>query len=99
VATLEQAIQEQSAPVILIAHSLGCLTVAHWAAQTQQRIQGALLVAVPDPARTNFPSEAKNFAPVPLQKLPFKSLIVASSNDPMAQSTMLKRARKRGVAN
>lgn len=82
VVTLEQSIQEQSAPVILIAHSLGCLTVAHWAAQTQQRIQGALLVAVPDPAGTNFPSEAKNFAPVPLQKLPFKSLIVASSNDP-----------------
>jgi hypothetical protein len=81
VATLEQAIQQQTAPVILVAHSLGCLTVAHWAAQTQQKIQGALLVAVPDPAGINFPEDAKNFAPVPLQKLPFKSIVVCSSND------------------
>ena len=33
VQALEQAIAAERSPVILIAHSLGCITVAHWAAQ------------------------------------------------------------------
>ncbi len=32
VAALAEAIAADSTPVILIAHSLGCITVAHWAA-------------------------------------------------------------------
>ena len=32
VQALEQAIAAERSPVILIAHSLGCITVAHWAA-------------------------------------------------------------------
>ena len=34
--------------VVLVAHSLGCLTVAEWAARTNKKIKAALLVAPPD---------------------------------------------------
>ncbi|WP_310630491.1 alpha/beta hydrolase [Paraburkholderia sp.] len=73
--------------VLLAAHSLGCLTVAHWAAHfssaaTRAKVAGALLVAVPDPHGPEFPRDASGFDPVPLDALPFASIVVASSDDP-----------------
>lgn len=90
VATLEQAVQQQTQPVILVAHSLGCLTVAHWAAQTQQHLQGALLVSVPDPQGTNFPKDAKGYEHTPMQLLPFKSIMVCSTNDPYGSAAYMQ---------
>ena len=55
VAALAEAIAADSTPVILIAHSLGCITVAHWAAtapsQFLRQVRGALLVAPADVER------------------------------------------------
>ncbi|WP_139674364.1 alpha/beta hydrolase [Pseudomonas sp. F16(2018)] len=86
VQALEQAIAAERSPVILIAHSLGCITVAHWAAQAspdlQQRVRGALLVAPADVERPNCAPALRNFAPIPLQALPFPSQVVSSDNDP-----------------
>jgi predicted alpha/beta hydrolase family esterase len=65
-----------------VAHSLACLQVAHWAARTKLKVQGALLVAPPDPKRKVFPKAAIGFAPVPNKKLGFLSILVDSSNDP-----------------
>src|SRR5438128_2055695 len=52
VTTLDQAIRTARAPVVLVAHSLGCLAVAWWAALAGQTwawpVAGALLVAPPD---------------------------------------------------
>ena len=49
VAALDQALAgENLARVVLVAHSLGCATIAHWAAQYGRRIRGALLVAPSD---------------------------------------------------
>ena len=79
---LEQAVAETSKSPVLVAHSLGCLCVAHWAAGTTLKIAGALLVAPPDPEETGFPSEATGFSPVPLRSFDFPSIVVASSNDP-----------------
>ena len=45
-------------------------------------MQGAFLVAVPDPQSEWFPATAHGFAPVPMAPLPFRSLVVASANDP-----------------
>jgi predicted alpha/beta hydrolase family esterase len=45
-------------------------------------VAGALLVAVPDPSGAHFPQDASGFAPVPLTRLPFASIVVASSDDP-----------------
>src|SRR5260370_1125346 len=44
-------------------------------------IKGALLVAPSDTAADTFPTGTKGFSPVPLIKLPFKSITVASNND------------------
>ena len=86
VATLDAAVRDAGHDVVLVAHSLGCLTVAHWAASadaaTLGRIAGALLVAPPDPSRADFPAQIQGFANVPLRALPFRSIVVMSSDDP-----------------
>ncbi len=69
-----------SAPV-LVAHSLACLLVAHWASRSTRAIQGALLVAVPDPDAPAFPADARGFSPLPMRPLPFPSIVVASADD------------------
>ncbi|EKT4467182.1 alpha/beta hydrolase [Pseudomonas putida] len=83
---LEQAIAAERSPVILIAHSLGCITVAHWAAQASpallRQVHGALLVAPADVERPTCAPALRNFAPIPLQALPFPSQVVSSDNDP-----------------
>ena len=79
VASLARTIALQPSPVIIVAHSLGCITTAHLPAEAAACIQGALLVAPADPERRAILSD---FAPVPYQKLPYRSVLVASSNDP-----------------
>jgi len=79
---LEQAVEKIGEHPVLVAHSLGCLCVAHWAACTSLKIKGALLVAPPNPEEADFPSEATGFSPVPLRSFGFPSIVVASSNDP-----------------
>ncbi|HEX7916254.1 RBBP9/YdeN family alpha/beta hydrolase [Rudaea sp.] len=81
-ARLEAAVARTGPETVLVAHSLGCLLVAHWAANTHLRVKAALLVAVPDPAGPEFPSVAIGFADPPARPLPFRSLIVASRDDP-----------------
>jgi predicted alpha/beta hydrolase family esterase len=85
--TLDAALDAARAPVVFAAHSLGCLTTAFWASQYASaaqlaKVAGALLVAVPDPAEAHFPQDATGFAPVPLTRLPFATIVVASSDDP-----------------
>lgn len=82
VAALDAAVQRSGERSVLVAHSLACLQVAHWAAQTAHRIRAALLVAVPDPSGPSFPAEASGFAPLPMQRFAFPSIVVASSDDP-----------------
>lgn len=81
---LEAAVCKSGPTTILVAHSLGCLLVAHWAATSHQAVAGALLVAPPDPQAAAFPSSIQGFAPIPLHPLPFRSTLVASSDDPYA---------------
>jgi predicted alpha/beta hydrolase family esterase len=82
VSSLELAAQRAAPGAIIAAHSLGCLVLAHWLARTSVSIAGALLVAIPDPSRTSFPVQAVGFAPVPLERFPCPSIVVASSDDP-----------------
>lgn len=90
VARLQQAIEQAAGPVVLIAHSLGCITVAHWAEQATaaalQQVQGVLLVAPADVERVGCPQALVNFAPVPQRRLPFPSVLVGSTNDPAASA-------------
>ncbi|MBC6612766.1 serine hydrolase family protein [Hymenobacter sp. BT507] len=81
VQTLDAAVAAAGSQVVLVAHSLACATVAHWAATTRHQLQGALLVAPADVDRPDFPPEVIGFAPMPLARLPFPSTVVASTDD------------------
>ncbi len=90
VAELQRSIASDPRPTILIAHSLGCITVAHWAAQAPleslRRVRAALLVAPADVERANCPPALQNFAPIPQHSLPFPSQLVGSDNDTAASA-------------
>src|SRR5215470_16324382 len=45
---LDRAVAACEQPPILVAHSLGCVLVAHWARQARRPISSALLVAPAD---------------------------------------------------
>jgi predicted alpha/beta hydrolase family esterase len=78
---IEAAVAAAGPEVVIAAHSLGCIALAHWALQTKLSIKGALLVAPADTERPGFPEVAKGFAPIPMASLPFKSIVVSSTND------------------
>jgi len=84
VEALEAAVRAQPEPPILVAHSLGCLAVAHWAAGSDAAIHAALLVALPDPKGASFPPEATGFDPVPVSLGGRRVRLVASADDPYA---------------
>ncbi len=79
VASITQTILAQPGPVVIAAHSLGCIATTHLPSEAAQRIQGALLVAPADPERRGVLSD---FAPVPYHPLLYRSIVVASTNDP-----------------
>jgi len=79
VAALDAAIVAASAPVVLVGHSLGCLTVAHHAARHRRDVRGALLVAPPN--ADDLAPTIKGFRPVPRAPLPFPSILVGSDDD------------------
>lgn len=79
VARLAETILSEPEPVIVVAHSLGCIATAHLPDEAAAHVRGALLVAPADPARRG---ALVDFAPVPYRRLPYRSVLVASSNDP-----------------
>lgn len=79
VGALEELVLADSRPVVLVAHSLGCIAAVHMGEQAASRVRGALLVAPADPERR---AQLSDFAPVPYAPLPYRSVLVASSNDP-----------------
>jgi len=81
VETLDRAIAADASPVVLVAHSLGCCLVAHWAAAHRGPVRGAFLVAPSDVEAEGFPAGVTGFAPMPTARLPFPSLLVASTDD------------------
>jgi predicted alpha/beta hydrolase family esterase len=67
--------------VILVGHSLACCTVAHWANRFNRVIKGALLVGPSDVEAPSYPPGTTGFQPMPLNKLPFQAVTVASTDD------------------
>ncbi|TRW14037.1 RBBP9/YdeN family alpha/beta hydrolase [Glacieibacterium frigidum] len=85
VGAIAAAVEAAAGTVVIAAHSLGCIAVAHWAAVADTtRVAGALLVAPCDVERVGVPEALARFAPIPRTALPFRSVVVASSNDPYA---------------
>lgn len=82
--TLDAAVATAAAPVVLAAHSLACILVAHFARRARaEDVAAAFLVA---PADAEIASELSSrlggFAPIPREPLPFPSVVIASSADP-----------------
>ena len=81
---LDATIKNIETPIIIVAHSLAVSLVAHWSQQNDtNKIAGALLVAPADvESAAHTPEEIWNFAPIPLNKLNYPSIVITSANDP-----------------
>jgi predicted alpha/beta hydrolase family esterase len=86
IAQIDADLDRATSPTFLVAHSLGCLAVAHWAATAGKRtdhVDGAFLVAPPWLTESDHcPAQLTDFLPMPLHRLPFPTLLVSSENDP-----------------
>lgn len=92
VAAIERAANAISGPIVLVAHSGGCATVAHWARQTRRAIHSALLATPADfeqPMPEGYPTmealAANGWLPMPRERLPFPSVVAASRDDPLGK--------------
>ncbi len=87
VGALHHAVGQAAGPPILVAHSLGCLAVAHWAARSDRPCYAVLLVAAPDPNGPGFPRDATGFALAPPALRRHRVTVVSSSDDPYATTS------------
>lgn len=80
---LEEAVLRCDEPAVLVAHSLGCIQVAAWAAHSKNtaRVKAALLVAPGDVEREAMRPLLPSWSPIARQPLPFKTILVASRDD------------------
>lgn len=98
VAAIQQALQAIHDPVIVVAHSGGVISLVHWAQRhSRANIVGAVLAAPADldtPLPAGYPAfddlQHGGWLPVPRTKLPFPSLVVVSSNDPLAEQSRVE---------
>jgi predicted alpha/beta hydrolase family esterase len=88
-ARLDEVVQSDPRPTVLIAHSLGCQLVASWAAHSMHaaRVDAALLVAPPDTERDDMPPNLFSWRPITREPMPFANLVVTSDDDPFCTST------------
>ena len=92
VAAIERAAQSIEGPIVVVAHSGGCIMLAHWARRPSRAVRGALLATPPDfekPMPEGYPTidalRAGGWLPVPRGRLPFRSIVAASRDDPLAR--------------
>jgi predicted alpha/beta hydrolase family esterase len=106
VAALEAHASAIDGPLLLVAHSGGCHTVAHWASKSERPVAGALLAVPPDferPMPAGFPTveqlDAAGWLPLPRRRLPFPSLVASSSDDPLASRERVQELARDWGAN
>ena len=90
IARLDRSLADIEGPVVLVAHSAGVAIVVHWAQRHSKAIRGALLATPPDfesPLPAGYPNlsafQENGWTPLPRTKLPFPSIVAASTNDPL----------------
>ncbi|MDF1485597.1 alpha/beta fold hydrolase [Ramlibacter sp. H39-3-26] len=83
-ARLEDMVLAATEPAVLVAHSLGCILAAAWAAHSRntRRVKGALLVAPGDVERADLAPLLPGWQPIARQPLPFPAVLVGSTDDP-----------------
>jgi predicted alpha/beta hydrolase family esterase len=92
VAELERTLAAISGPIVLVAHSAGCMISVHWAERHRRPIKGALLAAPADlesPLPEGYPTQQvlrdNGWLPAPRSRLPFPTIVAASTNDPLGR--------------
>lgn len=92
VSRIVEAARRATRPVVLVAHGSGVAAAVHAApALAGLNVIGAYLVAPADLEDPNaLPEKHFGFLPLPLERLPFPAVVVASSSDPFCS---LERAR------
>jgi predicted alpha/beta hydrolase family esterase len=91
ISLLDRTVEDVEGPVVIVAHSAGVLTTAHWAGQNVgSKVVGALLATPPALAAAlppEYPSIRRlrdhGWLPIPRRPLPFPSILAASSDDPL----------------
>ena len=83
-ARLDEVVIDAPSPVVLVAHSLGCILVSAWAVFSRHtaKVRGALLVAPGDVAQPAMQEALPGWLPIERRPLPFRSILVGSDNDP-----------------
>lgn len=82
VSNIDKAVnQYDPETVVLISHSMGGIAIAQWASKFNTKIKGAMIVAPPDLENPWRDYGLESFTPIPKTRLPFPSIIVASTND------------------
>lgn len=91
VAAVKAAVNSIEGDVIIVAHSAGCLMVAHCAEDPSFKVRAALLVtpadvenALPDGYPKIADLDENGWLPIARTPLPFAAIVVASRNDPLA---------------
>jgi serine hydrolase len=89
---IERAARAIDGPIVLVAHSGGVIAAVHWAEQTRRAVRGGLLATPADfdePMPAGYPTmqalRAGGWFPIPRHRLPFRSIVAASRNDPLAR--------------
>jgi hypothetical protein len=102
IALINRVIDDIDGPVTIVAHSAGVLTTVHWADRLRAAgagvpVTAALLVTPPDlaaPLPSPYPPlaalRANGWLPIPVQPLPFPSIVAASSNDPLGNPERIR---------
>jgi uncharacterized protein len=80
VAALERAIRRTSPPVVILAHSIGCMAAIFAIAAAP--VAAVVLVAPADAERSGAPAALHTFSPTPMKPLATPALVVASDSDP-----------------
>jgi predicted alpha/beta hydrolase family esterase len=80
VKTLTEAIGRTPAPVVVLAHSIGCMATIF--AMQAAPVAAVVLVAPADAERSNAPGALHTFRPIPMEPLATPALLVASDSDP-----------------
>ncbi|WP_200935673.1 alpha/beta hydrolase [Rhodanobacter sp. Soil772] len=95
---LQSVVAAVEGPIVFVAHSAGVMITIHWAAEhgSNRAIHGALLAAPADlelPMPPAYPAldalRAGGWLPLPRAQLPFRSIVAASSNDPLGEASRI----------
>lgn len=82
IANIERKVAAAGPESVIVAHSLACIATALWAQQTTLKVKGVLFVAPADSESENFTLPVYGFEKIPSTPLPFKSILIGSTNDP-----------------